>query len=144
MKKILLLFLILNTHFCLSQSQDLPIKFKANEEANVWIGKEWSYEFEKMTKPLNVEFDGQILKIYYDSGKVYLQENVLSFQRKEKRNYDKLEDEAYILKIEEGGFIQYIVIEKSYLFSDRVIPIIKIPFVSDTGEVMSYWYYQEW
>ncbi len=125
-----------------SQSEKLPIKFKANEEAEVWIGKAWDYSYNKLKNPINIEFNGEKLKMYYDSGKIYWEIKVISYERKEKKNFDELEKETYTLKIEDKGIIKYLVIEKSYSYGD-VSTEIKIPFVSDTGVIMSYHYFQE-
>lgn len=120
----------------------LPIKFKANEDADVWIGKAWDYSYKTLKNPINVEFDGNQLKMYYNSGKIFWETDIISYERKEKKNYDKLEKEAFILKFEDKGYIQYLVIEKSYAYGS-VSTQIKIPYVSDTGETMSYHYYQQ-
>jgi hypothetical protein len=121
---------------------ELPIKFKANEDAVVWIGKTWDYSYSPLKNPINVEFDGKQLKMYYDSGKVFWETDIISYERKEKKNYDKLEKEAFILKIEDKGYVQYLVIEKSYSYGS-IITKIKIPYVSDIGETMNYHYYQQ-
>jgi len=142
MKKLLVLILIVNTYSVFAQDSDISIKFKANEEANVWIGKEWDFNYTPLNSPINVEFNGKKLKMYYDNGNIFMEIDVINYQRKEKKNYDKLEKEAYILKIEDRGFIQYLIIEKTYSYGS-VYSQIKIPFVTDTGETMSYHYYQE-
>jgi hypothetical protein len=142
MKKLLTLFMIFISLSAFSQSSDIKIKFKANEEAEVWLGKEWDYSFNKMKNPINVEFDGKKLKMYYDSGKIFWEQDIISFEHKEKKNYDKLESEVYILKIEKKKFIQYVLIKKTYSYGDTITQI-KIPFVHDTGEIMCYHIYQE-
>lgn len=142
MKKLLTLFMILISLTAFSQSSDIKIKFKANEEADVWIGKAWDYSYTKLKNPINVEFDGEKLKMYYDSGKIFWEQDIISFEHKEKKNYDKLESEVYILKIVKNELIQYVLIERTYSYGD-ITTKIKIPFVHDTGEIMSYHYYQE-
>ena len=141
--KILYLLLALVTIPIISYSQtELPIKFKANEDADVWIGQAWDYSYKPLKNPLNVVFDGNNLKMFYDSGKVFWETNVLSYERKEKKNNDKLENEAFTLKIEKKSYIQYLIIEKSYSYGS-VTTKIKIPYVTDTGETMSYHHYQQ-
>jgi len=142
MKKIIVLLLLVTSVYSFGQDSNISIKFKANEDANVWIGKEWDFSYTPLKSPINVEFNGKKLKMYYDDGKIFWEISVISYQRKEKKNYDKLEKEAYILKIEDKGFVQYLIIEKSYSYGD-VHTQIKIPFVTDTGETMSYHYYQQ-
>ncbi len=121
---------------------ELPIKFKANEDADVWIGKAWDYSYNPLKTPINVEFDGKKLIMHYDSGKIFWEIAIISYERKEKKNNDKIEKEAFILKIEDKGYIKYLVIEKAYSYGS-VSTQIKIPYVSDTGETISYHYYQQ-
>ncbi|MBT3385771.1 MAG: hypothetical protein HN778_05865 [Prolixibacteraceae bacterium] len=130
------------TFFGFSQDENFQIKFKANEDIEVWIGKTWDYSYNQLKNPINVEFNGKTLKMYYDTGEIFWEINAISYERKEKKSYDKLEKEVFIIKIEKKGFIQYLVIEKSYSYGD-ISTQIKIPFVTDTGETMNYHYYQE-
>lgn len=142
MKKVLTFLFICASLIGYSQNSNIDIKFKANEEADIWIGKAWDYSYSQLKNPINVDFNGKLLKMYYDNGKVFWETDIISYERKEKKNYDKLEEEVYILKIEDKGFIQYLVIEKYYSYG-YVTTQIKIPYVSDTGEIMSYHYYQQ-
>jgi hypothetical protein len=140
MKKLTSFLFFIFTLQLYSQTE-LPIKFKVTEEANVWIGKEWDLNFKTMKSPINVDFDGKKLAMYYESGKIFLEIDIISYERKERKNYDRLENEVFILKIEKKGFIQYIIINKSYSILDTIITELKIPYVHDTGETMSYNYY---
>lgn len=135
-----IVFLISFSSFC--QVSELPITFKANEEANVVIGKNWDYTYTPLKNQINVEFDGFYLKMYYENGgKIYWETDVVDFDRKEKKNYDKLESELFILNIDDNGVTNYVVIERSYIY-DEVTTQIKIPSIVN-GLVFSYHYYQQ-
>lgn len=93
MKK-LFTFLFLILFFESGIAQDI-VRFKANETADVILGKEWNYNYEEMKKPLNIDFDGKRLKLFYDSGTVYLELQVISYEKKEKSDYDKKTGELF-------------------------------------------------
>jgi hypothetical protein len=116
------------------------IRFKANETADVFLGKDWDFHFEKMKDPLNVVFDGKTLNIYYDNGEVYSEDKIVSFEKKGKNDYDKKTGEIYILKIE-NTITKYVIIENS-LYSGGWVQTIKIPYFSKNNELFSYTYYQ--
>jgi len=143
MKKIFTILLIFSSLIGFSQNSDPIIKFKANASAEVWIGREWDLNFDQLNNPLNIEFDGKKLKMYYDNGMVYWEQDVLNFDHKEKRTNDRLENEVYILEIERNEFIQYLIIEKQYFSFGEPITQIKIPFFSDIGQITNYRYFQE-
>jgi hypothetical protein len=141
MKHLLLVVLLSHILFNLSAQEKPIIKFKANETADVIIGKEWNFEYEQMKWPLNVEFYGTKLKLFYDDGKIYSEDTVLSFDKKEKNDYDKKTGEIYSLKINNDNMIQYIIIEKR-LISESWMYVIKIPNFDKNKEFFSYRYYE--
>ena len=141
MKTANLLILLMLSLSVFSQNSTFLIKFKATEEANPSIGKDWDFSFKTLNTPLIVEFDGKVLNMYYENGKRYLKLNVLSYNKLDKTNGDKIESETYTLKTDRDGFINYIIIEKKYSFN--TITEIRIPFVDKFGQIQSYWYYQE-
>lgn len=121
---------------------ELPIKFKVIKDAEVKVGKAWDYSYNQMKIPLNVEFDGKKLKMLYGTGRVFWEADIISYKRKEQKNYDKLEKEAFILKFEKEGFIKYLVIEKYYYSNGFAIYDIRIPQISIHGQTYSYHYYK--
>lgn len=139
MKK--LIFLILVVYFSSELMAQEIVKFTANESANVSLGKEWDFQFIKMKHPLNVLFDGKILKLFYDDGKVYSEDTVVSFEKKEKSDYDKKTGEIYVLKIEENKMFLYIIIENRLVY-DQWVQTIKMPHYSKNNEFISYTNYQ--
>jgi hypothetical protein len=142
MKNIITLIILLCSLNLISQNSEVNIKFKVSKEAEIWIGKAWDYTYTEMKTPINVDFDGNNLKMIYDSGKVYWKTNILSYEIKETKQAGELERETFILKIEDGGFIQYLIIEKSYSYGE-IKSEIKLPWVAKTGQTMSYHYFQE-
>lgn len=142
MRKIILVFIIVFSETLL-YSQDLPIKFKANEKANPWIGKEWDFSYEELKSPINVEFDGKNLNMYYDTDKKFLETNVVRYEYKENKEYDKLKSKIYILEtINKHGFTEYLLIEITYNFGD-ILYEIQLPFMDQKGIIMSYSRYQQ-
>ena len=141
MKTTNLLILLMLSLPVFSQNSNFLIKFKATEEANPWIGKNWDFSFKTLNTPLVIEFDGKVLNMYYENGKRYLKLNVLSYNKLDKSTGDKIESETYTLKTDRDGFINYIIIEKKYSFN--TITEIRIPFVDKSGQTQSYWYYQD-
>lgn len=143
MKKIISILIL--TIFCsiTAIGQDVNIKFKANEKASVTLGRKWDFSYETLNSKINVEFNGKTLHMFYDSGKEYWKTNVISYERKESKEYGELKEEFFILKIKEKGYIKYIIIEKDYdtLYED-ILYQIQIPYVSKTGQILSYTYYQ--
>lgn len=138
MKK-LFTFLFLILFFESGIAQDI-VRFKANETADVILGKEWNYNYEEMKKPLNIDFDGKRLKLFYDSGTIYLELPVISYEKKEKSDYDKKTGELFALKVEREDVIQYIIIERTLVY-EKWINTIKIPYYSKK-ELFQYTYYQ--
>lgn len=125
------------------QAQELPIKFKANEKAETWIGKDWDFSYDKLKFPINVEFDGNNLKMYYDTGKNFLEKDIINYQYKENKEYDNLKNKVYILETKnKHSFTEYIVIQVTYDFGE-VYYEIKLPFMDQTGIIMSYSRYQQ-
>ena len=105
----------------LLQSQELPLEFRANEKANPWIGKEWDFSYEKLKSPINVKFDGNNLKMYYDTGKNFLEKKIINYQYKENKEYDKIKNKVYILEAKnKHDLIEYIVIKISYSYGDII------------------------
>lgn len=143
MKKILTILFICASVTAYSQNSDVNIKFKANEEAQISLGKKWDFTYSPKINPLNVIFNGDSLKIYYDSGKSYFNTHVISYERKEITDYgDNLEEVLYILKTNDDDMIKYIIIEKSYSYGDISSILIKIPYYVK-GEVFMYHYLME-
>jgi len=125
------------------QAQELPIKFKANEKADTWIGKDWDFSYEKLKSPINIEFDGINLKMYHDTGKNFFEKEIINYQYKENKEYDKIKNKVYILEAKnKHNLIEYMVIKISYSYGDVIYEII-LPFMDQTGEVMSYSRYQQ-
>jgi hypothetical protein len=121
---------------------NLPIKFKAKVEYSKSLGKKGS-EFEDLKSPLNIEFDGKTLSMYYDTGKKWMEKTkVISYIRKEHKVYDRLESEVYIIKLEIDNFEQYYIIEKKYSSIGDYF-LIKIPIYLNDGIVFSYVYFIE-
>jgi hypothetical protein len=145
MKKLsvlLLTFYLLFSYSVVFAQIKLPIIFTANEKTSLWLGIEWDYKYKPIKDQINVIFDGSILKMYSEN-KVIVEKNILSYVRKEEKKYGKLESEIFILKCEENDFTIYIVIKLSYdIFGDQLIQI-KIPNISETGEIMYYDHYQQ-
>lgn len=142
MKKILFLILLLNSNFTFSQTTQ-PIKFKVTENADVQIGKDWDFSYTPLKTPINVSFDGMNFKMVYETGKVYFESPVISYQQKDTKQYDKLKNKLTILKIDHYGYVQYIIIE--YTYSDmgsNNYYTLKKPTVLDEGIVFGYWYFQ--
>lgn len=134
-----------------SYAQKPNISFKATEQANVWLGKEWNFKWTEMKSPLNVEFNGDFLNIYYDSGKIFDKVDVISFEKKEvKNNYtSKVEGHTYELETrnEKTQVIEYIILRtKLYGYKEGIESYtLEIPFYSkDEKKLYSYWYYQGW
>lgn len=116
------------------------INFTAIEEANVELGKDWNAtQYTPLKEPMNIKFNGRKLSMFYKSGKKFWEVDILEVQKKEKREYNRLEKEVYILKYKRKDFIQYAIIEYSYLIPGTMIEI-KIPYFYYTGEVVSYTY----
>lgn len=143
MKKIILLLLLLFTGFySFSQNDKVNIKFVVNLKTELWIGKEWDYNYEKLNKPLIVSFDEKKLNISYENGDEFWDINVISYTKKIKKDYDKIEKELYTLKIIDGNYIIYVLIEKDYTsVLYEYTYEIKIPFIYN-GEIMNYNYYR--
>jgi hypothetical protein len=142
MKKVLL-SIVITLFGVLIQAQDLPVQFKANEEANPWIGKLWDYSYETMKTPINITFDGENLKMIYEGGKVYFEKEIINFQYKENKKYDEVKDKVYILETKnEHNFTEYILIQITYSYGD-VSYEIQLPYMDQKGIIMSYWRYQQ-
>lgn len=143
MKKstIIMTFIIFCSLLSFSQTE-LPIHFKANEKATIDLGKSWNNDYKTLDNKLNVKYNGDSLRMYWDSGKTFWKTNVLSHKYRKDTEFGDLNREIFILKIKKEGFINYVLIEKDYEFGD-VIPTIKIPYRYKTGEIISYDYYQK-
>ena len=122
------------------------LKFKVSESSNESICKECTFETTPLKNPMNVSFDGKLLKLYYDDGKEWGHYNIISYDKKESKSYDVLEVETFILltKDKSYGFYMYIIITKDYKtsFSGEILYTIKIPFVYKDGMVTSYTIFQ--
>ena len=143
MKK-LLLFSTLILGFTIvgfSQSFNLPIKFQATESSEMTMGKAWDFSFTKSNEPMNISFDGKVLKMYFSSGRKYLEKKIISYQKKEKKDYDKTTSIAYILKTMDSGFIEYIILKRE--FDILNISEIQIPILTPLGMTYSYIIYQK-
>ena len=138
---ILLMFLCCSSF---SQTPQFLVKFKATEEANPTFSKAWDFNYTEKKYPLNVEFDGKILNMFYDDGKVFDKIDVISFEKKERKAKDKfgVNYEAYILKVIQQGFDAYVILEKA-ISPNYTTNTVKIPYYDNFGEVKSYWYFQE-
>ena len=141
MKTILLVSFLILFNYSFSQTTKPLINFKATESANPWIGKDWTFTFEEMKHPMNIEFDGKTINMYYDSGTSFLNKVVESYEKKEVNNYGKIESIAYVLKMNDEGYTTYWVIEKKFKATYTVTELRR-PYISKLGEVSSYWYYQ--
>lgn len=84
MKTLITLLFATFSLLCFSQTE-LPIKFKVNEEADVWIGRAWDFSYTPLKYPINVSFDGKILNMVYDDGKSFWNIDIISYERKEKK-----------------------------------------------------------
>jgi hypothetical protein len=142
MKTLFLLLLLINTLFAYSQTT-IPIKFKVTEEAEAQIGKEWDFSYTPLHTPINITFDGKTLKMVYETGKVYYQTSVLSYEYKDIIDKTLPRKEYSILKISRDGFIQYIIITYTHSVSETDnYYTLSQPFVTKTGDVFSYRYFQ--
>lgn len=138
----LLMFLCISTF---SQSTKPLVKFEATEEANPQMGVTWDFSYTEKKFPLNVEFDGKVLNMFYDSGKVFEKIEVISFEKKEQKAKDKfgVNYEYYILKVIRRGLDAYIILEKA-VSPNYKTNTVKIPYYTNFGEFSSYWYFQEY
>jgi hypothetical protein len=142
MKKQLLIILLLNSLLAYSQTT-IPIKFKVTENADVQIGKDWDFSYTPLNTPINVNFDGKVFKMIYETGKVYFESPVISYEQKQKKVSVGMKKDLTILKINDHGYIQYIIIEYTYTISseDNHFTLMK-PTILDDGLVFGYWYFQ--
>lgn len=142
MKTSIFLLFLINTLIATSQTT-LPIKFKVTENADVQIGKDWDFSYTPLKTPINVSFDGKNFKMVYETGKVYFESPVISYQQKDTKQYDKLKNNLTIIKIDHYGYVQYIIIEYTYsdIGGDNYYTLIK-PTVLDDGLIFGYWYFQ--
>ncbi len=138
---ILLMFLCIGAF---SQTPQYLVKFKATDKANVEMGVYWDFKYAEQKFPLNIDFDGKVLNMIYESGNEFLKIEVISFEKKEEKAKDKLgvNYEVYILKVIYQGFDAYIIIEIKNS-SNYSIKTLKIPYYDKFGEVKSYRYFQE-
>lgn len=136
----LLAFSILINLPMLSQSAPL-IKFRVTEKSESKIGEEWDFSYEELRTPMIIEFDGQILNMYYENGNKYYKVIVQSYNKRDVIKRDRKEAEVYTLKVEEKGLVNYIIIVKNFLILD-IVNEIRLPYVDENGQTQMYWLFQ--
>lgn len=98
MKIISLLALFLFPFYAFTQKAN--VKFQTTEKVAEWLGKEWKSDWEEMKNPINIEFNGEILKMYYNSGNVFGQHAVNSYAKNEYST--TVTEEIYTLEVKDG------------------------------------------
>jgi hypothetical protein len=141
MKSVCLALSLFSSLISYSQTS-IPLSFTVHERSSIQFGEQWDMEYTPLRTPMKVSFDGKKLKMIHESGTVFMEAEVAEFKRKEEKKNDKLEVEAFILTITKREFIIYIIIEKKYTY-DSVMWQVKVPFISDTGETISYSYFRD-
>ncbi len=136
----LLAFSILINLPMMPQSAPL-IKFRVTEKSESKIGEEWDFSYEELRTPMIIEFDGQILNMYYENGNKYYKVIVQSYNKRDVIKRDRKEAEVYTLKVEEKGLVNYIIIVKNFLILD-IVNEIRLPYVDENGQTQMYWLYQ--
>jgi|VirMetMinimDraft_7_1064189.scaffolds.fasta_scaffold83796_2 hypothetical protein len=149
MKIILLFALFLFPFYAFTQK--VNIKFQATEETSEWIRKEWKSDWNEMKSPINIEFNGEVLKMYYNSGKLFGQYTVASYEKKDAKNEHSptITGEIYTLEVkdEKNRIVKYLVLRTHFFGFKEGIEWyrLEIPFVGkDDKKVYSYQFYQGW
>lgn len=140
MKRFFLLIILFSPLYCFCQNFNIPLNFIVEEEAQAWIGKQWDFSYTQMKTPINVHFDGKVLKMNYKTGESFSNYTILDYKKLENKKYNKIEGITYTLKYEEDGYINYIVIEKAINAFGYSITVY-IPFRGNNGTIMSYFIY---
>ena len=139
MKKLIFVFFALIS--ISAYSQNLPIKFTANEKTYKTLGEQWDPQYTPLNNKMDVEFDGKVLKMVYETGKEYWITEVADYKVIEKKNLDGDLEKRYILTVIYNGYTQYILIYMNKVYGE-LKPEILIPGMVD-GFVISYTSYQQ-
>ena len=142
MKTTLITLLILISFALFAQPSKPLVKFRATEEATPAVGVSWDFNYTAKKFPLDIDFDGKVLNMIYEGGKVLERINVISFERILEKDKSGSSIETFTLKVDRKPFVGYIIIEKK-VSSTYSTNTVKIPYIDKYGQVRSYWYYQE-
>jgi hypothetical protein len=126
MKKQILITILFFVVFT-AKSQE---SFTVDYNMTVIVGRERPLDYQEMKTPIKVFFDDKKLTMVYTSGKPYLDWEIDEIKKKPSENGD-----LYILRVEEEGFIQYVLIKKDSLGFE-----IRLPSMVD-GFIIGYDYF---
>jgi hypothetical protein len=122
----------------------IPVTFTVNERTEASLSEKYEVSsYSPLSQTIEVRFTGEKLSMKYtNSGKVYYQTNVQDYWHKESRDLGELNYDVFTLKVKEGEFSKYVVIEKHYHYTGDYY-VVRIPFVDKRGLVLSYDYFQK-
>lgn len=114
------------------------LKFDLNHKADVRLGTYWNPEnYDEISNPINVEFDGKTLIMTYTSGKKYASFEIVEYEKKDFLKSGKVIGDIYILKFKENNYVLPI---KMIYEKDWDVFTLEIPFLVN-DKIGSYTYF---
>ena len=137
MKKLILtsilFFAFAFTGIAQTKTFNLPIKYRATSRSQILIGEK---NLSSVPEGTTVTFNGQTLKLSLDNGNVFKEEKILNYKRLN-LNLGDMPLIVYRLKFKQDGFETFAIITIT-ITSDFTFESLKLPILSNTGEILGY------